>query len=71
VDNELVRLFEPSLDGHPTDRESVRAVMAELATGKDIVGFECREVCADIDSAPGGGTSLVVTLPLDAEPVQG
>ena len=23
------------------------AVLAELATGSDIVGFECREVCAD------------------------
>ena len=84
LDNELVRLFDLSLDAfciagfdgslklanpafarmlgytheellarpfmdnvHPDDRESVRAVLAELANGNDIVGFECREVCAD------------------------
>jgi PAS domain S-box-containing protein len=84
VDNELVRLFDLSLDAfciagfdghlklanlafarmlgytreevlakqfidnvHPDDRASVRAVLAELADGKDIVGFECRQVCAD------------------------
>jgi PAS domain S-box-containing protein len=32
---------------YPDDVESVEAVLAELAAGKDIVGFECREVCAD------------------------
>jgi PAS domain S-box-containing protein len=32
---------------HPDDRESVRAVLGELAAGNDIVGFECRQVCAD------------------------
>ncbi|MDX6455190.1 MAG: hypothetical protein QOD48_1297 [Gaiellaceae bacterium] len=84
VDNELVRLFDLSLDAfciagfdgylklanpafarmlgytqdellarpfmdnvHPDDRESVGAVLAELADGKDIVGFECRQVRAD------------------------
>jgi PAS domain S-box-containing protein len=32
---------------HPDDRESVRAVLAQLAAGKDIVGFECRQLHAD------------------------
>ncbi|MDT5133256.1 MAG: hypothetical protein QOE41_2567, partial [Mycobacterium sp.] len=32
---------------YPDDVESVEAVLAELAAGHDIVGFECREVCAD------------------------
>jgi PAS domain S-box-containing protein len=32
---------------HPDDVESVRAVMAELAQGNDIVGFQCRQLCAD------------------------
>jgi PAS domain S-box-containing protein len=32
---------------HPADRESVGAVLAELAAGNDINGFECRQVCAD------------------------
>jgi PAS domain S-box-containing protein len=32
---------------HPDDRESVDAVLAQLAAGKDIVGFECRQLCAD------------------------
>jgi PAS domain S-box-containing protein len=31
----------------PEDRASVRAVLAELAAGRPIVGFECRHVCAD------------------------
>jgi PAS domain S-box-containing protein len=83
-DNELVRLFDLSLDAfciagfdgylklanpafarilgytqeellarpfmdhvHSDDLESVRAVLAELAAGNDIVRFECRQVCAD------------------------
>jgi PAS domain S-box-containing protein len=32
---------------HPDDAESVRAILAKLAAGQDILGFECREVCAD------------------------
>ena len=32
---------------YPDDLASVEAVLAELAAGNDIVGFECREVCAD------------------------
>jgi signal transduction histidine kinase len=32
---------------HPDDRESVREVLGELAHGNDVVGFECRQVCAD------------------------
>jgi hypothetical protein len=32
---------------YPDDVESVEALLAELGAGKDIVGFECREVCAD------------------------
>jgi PAS domain S-box-containing protein len=32
---------------HPDDRESVEAVLAELAAGNPVVGFECRHVCAD------------------------
>jgi len=32
---------------HPDDRESVREVLGELADGNDMVGFECRQVCAD------------------------
>ena len=32
---------------YPDDIESVRTVLAALAAGDDIVGFECREVCAD------------------------
>jgi PAS domain S-box-containing protein len=32
---------------YPDDLESVEAVLAELAAGRDVVGFECREVCAD------------------------
>ncbi len=41
-------LARPFIDNvYPDDVESVEAVMAELATGSDIVGFECREVCAD------------------------
>jgi PAS domain S-box-containing protein len=41
-------LARPLMDNvHPDDRESVRAVLGELAAGNDIVGFECRQVCAD------------------------
>jgi PAS domain S-box-containing protein len=41
-------LARPLMDNvHPEDRESVRAVLGELAHGNDIVGFECRQVCAD------------------------
>ena len=32
---------------HPEDRESVEAVLAELAAGNPVDGFECRHVCAD------------------------
>ncbi|MDX6426476.1 MAG: hypothetical protein QOD52_1881, partial [Gaiellaceae bacterium] len=32
---------------HPDDRESVSAALAELANGKDVLVFECRQVCAD------------------------
>jgi PAS domain S-box-containing protein len=32
---------------HPDDVESVAALLAELAKGSDIVGFECRELCAN------------------------
>jgi PAS domain S-box-containing protein len=84
ADNELVRLFDLSLDAlcvagldgylkvvnpaftrilgytreellarpfmdnvYPDDREAVSGALAELASGKDIIGFECRQVCAD------------------------
>jgi PAS domain S-box-containing protein len=41
-------LARPFMDRvHPDDVEAVEAVMAELAAGNDVVGFECREVCAD------------------------
>lgn len=41
-------LARPFMDNvHPDDRESVGAILAELADGKDIVGFQCRQVCAD------------------------
>jgi PAS domain S-box-containing protein len=41
-------LGRPYVDNvHPDDRESVRAVLDELARGNDIVGFQCRMVCAD------------------------
>jgi PAS domain S-box-containing protein len=41
-------LGRPFMDNvHPDDRESVRAVLGELACGKDVVGFQCRQVCAD------------------------
>jgi PAS domain S-box-containing protein len=41
-------LARPFMDHvHPDDRESVEAVLAELAAGNDVVGFECRQVCAD------------------------
>jgi PAS domain S-box-containing protein len=41
----LARPFMASV--HPDDRESVEAVLAEIAAGNDIVGFERRFVCAD------------------------
>ena len=49
---------------HQNDRESVRALMAGLAGGNPVVGFECRHICADgsarwlewsISSRPGVG----------------
>jgi PAS domain S-box-containing protein len=41
-------LARPFMDNvYPDDVESVEALLAELAAGSDIVGFECREVCAD------------------------
>jgi PAS domain S-box-containing protein len=41
-------LARPFMDHvHPEDVESVQAALAELADGKDIVGFETRQVCAD------------------------
>ncbi|HEV7641906.1 MAG TPA: GAF domain-containing protein, partial [Gaiellaceae bacterium] len=41
-------LARPFIDNvHPDDAESVRAVLDELAEGKDIGGFDCRQVCAD------------------------
>jgi signal transduction histidine kinase len=32
---------------HPDDREAAGAVLAELADGKHVIGFECRHICAD------------------------
>jgi PAS domain S-box-containing protein len=41
-------LARPFMDNvYPDDLASVEAVLAALAAGNDIVGFECREVCAD------------------------
>src|ERR1700722_19730205 len=41
-------LARPFMDNvYPDDVELVRTVLAALAAGDDIVGFECREVCAD------------------------
>src|SRR5271166_3862649 len=41
-------LARPFIDNiHPDDREPVEAVLAELAAGKPVVGFECRHICAD------------------------
>jgi len=41
-------LARPFIDNvHPDDHESVRALLGELAHGNDVVGFECRQVCAD------------------------
>src|SRR3984957_11131491 len=45
LDQLLARPFMDKV--HPGDVESVEAVLAELAAGDDIVGFECRQVCAD------------------------
>jgi PAS domain S-box-containing protein len=41
-------LARPFMDNvHPDDRELVQAALGELMRGNDIVGFECRQVCAD------------------------
>ena len=41
-------LARPFMDNvYPDDVESVEAILAELAAGSDIAGFDCREVCAD------------------------
>ncbi|MCW2966132.1 MAG: domain S-box [Actinomycetia bacterium] len=41
-------LARPFMDHvHADDVESVRAVLVDLADGKDIAGFECRQLCAD------------------------
>src|SRR4029077_3440181 len=41
-------LARPFMDNvYPDDVESVKAILAELAAGSDIAGFDCREVCAD------------------------
>jgi PAS domain S-box-containing protein len=32
---------------HPDDRESVSSALAELAHGKEVLAFECRQICAD------------------------
>jgi PAS domain S-box-containing protein len=41
-------LASPFVDNiYPGDRESVEAVLAELAAGNPVVGFECRHVRAD------------------------
>src|ERR1700737_5025901 len=45
LDELLARPFMDNVS--PDDLESVEAVLAELAAGNDIVGFECRQVCAD------------------------
>jgi signal transduction histidine kinase len=48
---------------------------ADPTRGSGLVGLTDRVETLggtiDIESAPGGGTSLVVTLPLDAEPMEG
>jgi PAS domain S-box-containing protein len=45
LDELLARPFMANV--YPDDLESVETVLAALAAGNDIVGFECREVCAD------------------------
>ncbi|MCW2560718.1 MAG: domain S-box [Mycobacterium sp.] len=45
LDELLARPFMANV--YPDDLESVEAVLADLAAGNDIVGFDCREVCAD------------------------
>ncbi|MDT5174558.1 MAG: hypothetical protein QOG37_1809, partial [Mycobacterium sp.] len=41
-------LARPFMDNvYPDDVESVEAILAELAAGSDIAGFDCRQVCAD------------------------
>jgi PAS domain S-box-containing protein len=45
IDELLARPFMDNV--YPDDFASVQTVLAELAAGTDIVGFECREVCAD------------------------
>jgi PAS domain S-box-containing protein len=41
----LARPFVENI--HSADRDSVEAVLAELAAGNPVVGFECRHICAD------------------------
>jgi PAS domain S-box-containing protein len=45
LDELLARPFMANV--YPDDHESVETVLAALAAGDGIVGFECREVCAD------------------------
>jgi PAS domain S-box-containing protein len=41
-------LARPWMDNfHPDDLEAVKAALAEVVAGNNVVGFECREVCAD------------------------
>src|ERR1700694_5347419 len=41
-------LARPFMDNfYPDDVEAVEAALAEVVAGNDVVGFECREVCAD------------------------
>jgi PAS domain S-box-containing protein len=41
-------LARPFMDNvHPDDRELVRGALGELMHGNDIVGFVCRQICAD------------------------
>jgi PAS domain S-box-containing protein len=41
-------LTRPFMDTvHPDDRESVGSALAVAASGEDIAGFECRQLCAD------------------------
>jgi PAS domain S-box-containing protein len=41
-------LARPFIDNfYPDDLEAVKAALAEVVAGNDVVGFECREVCAD------------------------
>jgi PAS domain S-box-containing protein len=50
-------LARPFIDNvHPDDVEAVRAALAELGAGNDLVGFECRQVTADGGCAGWSGT---------------